>query len=203
VVWVAEDRRGRNSSPTGTSLLAFLRGLLSDPRRTGALSPSGAVLARAIAAEVDPHSDGPVVELGPGTGVITDALIARGISPERLILIEFNPEFCSLLSRRYPEARIVEGDAGMIARHLGAEGPAAPTAVVSGLPLLNFPLDTRVAIITESLSLGPPGMPFIQFSYGLGPPVSEAQAACRIRRARRVLRNLPPATVWVYTRDHI
>ena len=73
--------------------------------------PSGRVLARTMASYVDVESDAPVVELGPGTGAITNALIARGIDQKRLVLVEYNPGFCALLRDRYPQAQVIQGDA--------------------------------------------------------------------------------------------
>ena len=69
------------------------------------------MLARTMASYVDPRVPGPVIELGPGTGPVTDALIRRGIAQDRLVLVEFNPEFCKLLTRRFPKATIIQGDA--------------------------------------------------------------------------------------------
>ena len=77
----------------------------------GAVMPSGRVLARTMAQYVDIKSSGPVVELGPGTGAITNALIEHGIDQKRLVLVEYNPGFCALLRDRYPQAKVVQGDA--------------------------------------------------------------------------------------------
>ena len=64
---------------------------------TGAVTPSGRMLARTMAAYADPNVSGSVIELGPGTGPVTQALIQRGVAPERLVLVEYDPEFCKLL----------------------------------------------------------------------------------------------------------
>ena len=53
----------------------FIRSWIERPLSIGAVTPSGKMLARAMARYVDPHSDGPVVELGPGTGPVTAALV--------------------------------------------------------------------------------------------------------------------------------
>ena len=194
------DRTGpKQPSSRGANAGAFLRGMLSAPRTTGAISPSGRRLATVMAAQVDPSSPGPVVELGPGTGAFTQALIERGIAPERLLLIEFNSEFCDLLANRYPGVRIVEGDAYDVAGLVGEAGIAAPSAIVSGLPLLNRPMEARRALIKSALELGSPGMPYIQFTYGFGPPVPAGQTH-QLIGPRRVWFNFPPATVWVYRR---
>jgi phosphatidylethanolamine/phosphatidyl-N-methylethanolamine N-methyltransferase len=83
----------------------FIASWLQHPLKVGAVSPSGKALAQAIAAEIDPEIPGPIVELGPGTGPVTEALIERGIAPERLVLVEYDPDFCKLLRRRFPRQR--------------------------------------------------------------------------------------------------
>src|ERR1044072_7769795 len=89
----------------------FLRSWLERPLVTGAVTPSSRLLARTMASYVDPRVPGPVIELGPGTGPVTSALVRRGIAQDRLALVEYNPEFCTLLHRKFPKATIVEGDA--------------------------------------------------------------------------------------------
>src|SRR5882724_7837862 len=97
----------------------FIRSWMEKPLSIGAVTPSSRVLARAMAAYVDPDTDGPVIELGPGTGPVTEALVAQGIDPARLILVEYNPTFCRLLRARYPAAKVVQGDAYGLRRTLG------------------------------------------------------------------------------------
>src|SRR5215468_9395045 len=98
--------------------LRFIRSWLNKPLAIGAVKPSGRVLARTMAHYVDPDSDGPVVELGPGTGPVTQALIARGVDPSRLILVEFDSAFCALLRARFPRATVIQGDAYALRRLL-------------------------------------------------------------------------------------
>ncbi|RZK93002.1 MAG: phospholipid methyltransferase, partial [Methylobacterium sp.] len=98
----------------------FLRSWFERPLVTGSVTPSGKMLARTMASYVDPRMAGPVIELGPGTGPVTEALIRRGIDQERLILVEYNPDFCRLLRTRFPRANVVQGDAYDIAATLGA-----------------------------------------------------------------------------------
>src|SRR5919206_2184897 len=88
----------------------FLRSWIERPLVTGAVTPSGKLLARTMASYVDPRMPGPVIELGPGTGPVTSALVRRGIEQERLVLVEYNPDFCRLLTRRFPRATIVQGN---------------------------------------------------------------------------------------------
>ncbi len=128
----------------------FIRSWLDKPLAIGAVTPSGRFLARAMARHVDLDIPGPVVELGPGTGPITEALVDHGVDPARLVLVEFNPVFCRLLRSRYPQATVVQGDAYNLKRCLDdvLQEPAA--AVVSGLPLLTKPVRTRVRLINDA-----------------------------------------------------
>src|SRR5271169_3892803 len=96
--------------------MQFIRSWIEKPISTGAVMPSGKALARAMARYVDPNSKGPVIELGPGTGPVTEALVAHGIDPARLVLVEFDPTFCRLLRERYPAATVVQGDAYSLKR---------------------------------------------------------------------------------------
>src|SRR6476661_2336417 len=89
----------------------FIRTWIEKPLSLGAVTPSGRALARTMATYVDPSRPGPVIELGPGTGPVTEALLAQGIESSRLMLIEFDPTFCRLLRARYPDATVVQGDA--------------------------------------------------------------------------------------------
>src|ERR1700746_3838406 len=106
----------------------FLRSWMEKPLHMGAVMPSGKVLARTMAQYVDGHSDSPVVELGPGTGAITSALIQHGGDQKRLVLVEYNPGFCALLRDRYPQAQVIQGDAYRLRDSLreGLGSPGSP-----------------------------------------------------------------------------
>ncbi len=176
----------------------FLSSWLQKPGEMGAVSPSSRALARAIAAEVDPNATGPVLELGPGTGAVTAALVERGVAPERLVLIEFNRQFCALLAKRFPGAMVVEGDAYNLRAALNGGARPPFSAIVSSLPLMMKPMPTRLRLLDASLRLLAPGAPFIQFSYAVAAPIPPRPHRYRIHSSSRIWRNLPPARVWVY-----
>jgi phosphatidylethanolamine/phosphatidyl-N-methylethanolamine N-methyltransferase len=178
--------------------LRFFRTYLQKPVLTGAISPSGKALARAMARPVDADGSWPVLELGPGTGPVTAALIERGIAAERIVALEYNPDFCALLVRRFRGLNVVEGDAFDLNTSLppGLAGPYA--AVVSSLPLLNSPPEARERLISGALGRVLPGGGLIQFSYGLKPPVPAMEGRFTVERIALVLANLPPARVWLY-----
>jgi phosphatidylethanolamine/phosphatidyl-N-methylethanolamine N-methyltransferase len=184
------------ASNSAAQHLDFLRGLIARPKNVAALTPSSPALARAIAEQVDPARPGPVLELGPGTGIVTEALIERGIAPERLIAIEYDPDFAKLVAERCVGVRVIRGDAFDFAALTGA---AQFAAIVSGLPLLNHPVAQRSALIESALSHLAPGAPFVQLSYGAHPPIP-APVGVELKRAALVLMNLPPARVWTYRR---
>jgi phosphatidylethanolamine/phosphatidyl-N-methylethanolamine N-methyltransferase len=179
----------------------FLKTWASRPLTTGAVSPSGRALARAMASKIDPAWNGPVVELGPGTGAVTAALLERGVPPERLVAIEYNPDFADHLRTRFPGVTVIRGDAYALGGTLASAGIAeAPAAVVSSLPLFTRPPADRRALVDAALTLLAPGRPMVQFSYALVPPVPAEPGSIGLEVSDWILRNLPPARVWTYRR---
>src|SRR5579872_1237097 len=176
----------------------FIRSWLERPLSTGAVTPSGKVLARAMASYIDPASDGPVVELGPGTGPVTEALVEAGVVPSRLVLVEFNPAFCRILRARYPDATLVQGDAYSLRRLLETLLLEPAAAVVSGLPLVTKPIRQRLRLIRDALDLMVPGAPFIQFTYSVAAPLPKGLGGFSVEASERIWMNIPPARVWVY-----
>ncbi|MEF2072126.1 class I SAM-dependent methyltransferase [Consotaella aegiceratis] len=182
----------------------FFRGWLQKPLQIGAVSPSSRTLGRAMAAYVplDKVAKGHfVLELGPGTGVVTSCLIERGISEDRLVLIEYSREFCVLLRSRFPKAHVIEGDAYRPGPALErAIGDGQLAAVVSSLPLFTRPEKQREALLDATLHRMQAGLPFIQFSYAFTVPVKPARIDASLATSSWIKRNLPPARVLVYRR---
>ena len=164
----------------------------------GAVMPSGKVLARTMAQYVDIHSTGPVVELGPGTGAITSALIDHGVDQKRLVLVEYNPGFCALLRDRYPHAKVVQGDAYTLRDSLWDVLNVPASAVVSGLPLVTKPIKERLRLIRDAFDLMVPGAPFVQFTYSVAAPLPKQIGGFSVEASERIWMNIPPARVWVY-----
>ena len=183
----------------------FFKAWFENPLRTGAVSPSGRFLARMMARYVDPESAGPIIELGPGTGPVTQALLQRGVAPERLVLVDYDPAFCRLLSRRFPRCRVVQGDAYDLPRTLADIAGGSVAAVVSSLPLLTCAEPRRLELLQQAFSLMAPEGSFIQFTYGMVSPVplrnrEGAPHDFAAEASPPVWLNLPPARVWVYRR---
>lgn len=168
--------------------------------RTGAQWPSSRALAREMARAVDPQVPGTVIELGVGTGPVTRALIERGVTADRLMLVETNDEFCRLLRQRYPRARLVQGDALALPRRLRHDPGANPVAaVVSSLPLMAMPPRLRLRLLHDCLRLMGPDGRFIQFTYATVSPVPlRNRQGIVVEASRRVWFNLWPAKVWTY-----
>ena len=179
----------------------FIRSWIEKPLTMGAVTPSGRILARTMAGYVDPSVPGPVIELGPGTGPVTEALVEQGVDPSRLVLIEFNPEFCRLLRTRFPDATVIRGDAYALHRVIGNMLSEPAAAIVSGLPLVTKPLKTRVRLIREAFRLMQPSAPFVQFTYAMMAPIPKALAGVSTEASERIWMNVPPARVWVYRKD--
>ena len=176
----------------------FLRSWIEKPLHVGAVMPSGRPLARTMASYVDAYAEGPVVELGPGTGAITSALINHGVDQNRLVLVEYNPGFCALLRDRYPQAKVVQGDAYTLRDTLWSVLGAPATAVVSGLPLVTKPMLTRLRLVRDAFAALAPGAPFVQFTYAVIPPIPKSLPGVHTEASERIWMNLPPARVWVY-----
>jgi phosphatidylethanolamine/phosphatidyl-N-methylethanolamine N-methyltransferase len=177
--------------------LRFLRALIARPKNVGAVAPSSRGLARAIARQIDPALPGPVLELGPGTGVITQALLEHGIAADRLTAIEYDPDFAAAVAKRFHGVHVIQGDAFDLAHTLGARDHAPFAGIISGLPLLNFPMTRRRALVDGALARLAPNAPLVQFSYGMHAPVVPPPGYS-VHNAAFVWANLPPARVWVY-----
>lgn len=178
----------------------FIRSWIERPLSTGAVMPSSRALARTMAQYVDLDSTGPVIELGPGTGPVTEALIAHGIDPARLVLVEYNRDFCRLLRTRFPQATVVQGNAYTLRRSLGDIIDAPAAAVVSGLPLMTKPMMTRLRLISDAFAVMAPNGPFVQFTYAVLPPIPTDYNGLSAQPSELIWLNLPPARVWVYRR---
>jgi phosphatidylethanolamine/phosphatidyl-N-methylethanolamine N-methyltransferase len=172
----------------------FLRGLISNPRAVSAPTPSSPTLARAIAAEVDLGRDGLVIELGPGTGVVTQALLGHGVPTDWLVAVELENCFVQLMRKRFPKVTVHHGDAVTFESQIAFDAKVA--AIVSGLPLLQLPMETRRSLLRRALACQDAGGVFIQLSYSWRPPVPPEPGMTLHKKT--VWRKIPPAHVWIY-----
>jgi len=177
----------------------FLKLWLRNPLAVGAMAPSSRELAEAIARQV-PKGKGPVIELGGGTGAVTEALLAAGIKRDELLVVELDGELHKVLSRRFPGVRILKGDATKLRELLRPYKLAPARAVVSGLPLLSMKRAIQERILDESFAVMKPGAAFVQFTYSLFSPLPRRELGLIGEPRATVVGNLPPARVWVFHR---
>lgn len=178
--------------------LLFFRQLLSRPKQVSAIAPSSRFLAAAMTRDIGPDT-GRVVEFGPGTGVLTRAILAAGVKPQHLTLFEMSSDFARHLAQAYP---------GVTVHNTGAQNAASLVdrgagAVISGLPLMSMPLEVRESIVRAAFDILAPDGVYIQFTYGSKPQITPEQMeklGLRVEQTAYVLFNLPPARVHKFSR---
>ncbi len=184
----------------GVHAKTFFWQWLRNPKETGAISPSSIHLARAMAAQVGDAADGTILELGAGTGVITQALVQTGLRSSQLLIVEKNPFMADTLRRRFPGLRIVQEDVMRLSRVVLDEGGVDNIkTIVSGLPMLLFDGPKQYVILRQAFDLLAPKGFFLQFTYGPTFPVSRqvlARLGLKSSRVAFVWRNMPPAIIW-------
>lgn len=193
--------RLRSAVANTRDALSFLRAAIADPQRVGAIAPSGRALADAITAEISPAS-APVIEIGPGTGSFTQRLLERGVAESRLALIEYGPEFATMLRDRFPAAMVLRMDAAHL-RHAELFDGEKAGAVVSGLPLLAMSPRKVIAILKGAFAHLRADGALYQFTYGPTCPVPRAilrRLGLQAVRIGGALANIPPASVYRITR---
>ncbi|WP_048647170.1 phospholipid N-methyltransferase PmtA [Nitratireductor soli] len=180
--------------------LRFFRGWIDQPKAVGSIIPTSGVTARRMASVIDTSSGLPVLEVGPGTGVITRAILAHGVKPENLYAVEYSPDFVKHLRDCYPGVNVIEGDAFDLDQTLGADAPTQFDSVISGVPLLNFPVAARISYLESLLRRMPEGRPVVQLTYGPKSPIPPGQGDYTVEHFDFVIRNIPPTRLWVYRR---
>jgi len=196
----------RNTSGDLSSGWIFFRQWLKNPLKIAALSPSGRQLARQMIAELPPRAQR-VIELGGGTGVFTQAMLDRGIEPKNLLVLELNEALFRHLHARFPNVVVVCGDARQVrtlAENHGFLQTGLADAIISGLGLLSMPRTLQREIIEAAFNVLTIEGRMIQFTYGPTCPIPREllqELGLTARRANFAWRNLPPASVYVFTRN--
>ncbi|MBL8576860.1 MAG: methyltransferase domain-containing protein [Mesorhizobium sp.] len=180
--------------------LRFFRGWVDKPRTVGSIVPTSSITARYMASVVDTTSGLPALEVGPGTGVVTRAILKRGVEPRQLYAVEYSHAFATHLKRNYPGVNVIEGDGFDLDRTLGDNADTMFDSVVSGVPLLNFPVALRVSYLENLLKRIPHGRPVVQLTYGPKSPIPAGLGDYTIERFQFILRNIPPTQLWIYRR---
>ncbi len=176
----------------------FLREWIAHPQRIGSIVPSSPRLAAAMARWIPHDPNSYVLELGPGTGPVTEALIQRGLREDRLIAIEFNPVMAAELQKKFPRAHIIAGDAWQMDELLKSISVYSVGAVISSLPLLNFTPEQASALAEKIRNLLETNGHFVQFSYQITKKRTRGGDDFNLVASQLVWLNLPPARVSVY-----
>jgi phosphatidylethanolamine/phosphatidyl-N-methylethanolamine N-methyltransferase len=195
--------RGGVRAPTLADPLLFLRGWSRDPVAVGGPFASSFWTARRLAqATLDAAipGGGPVLELGAGTGPITEALIATGCPVDQIVAVERDAELCGSLERRFSGLHVLQGDALQLGEILARARISSVRVVLSGLPMRVVPTQAAARCYSQAFHLMPSGGAIIQYTYGFRPPVDPADAVPKLDATfvGREWRNLPPMGIWSY-----
>ncbi|MFW0777317.1 MAG: class I SAM-dependent methyltransferase [Rickettsiales bacterium] len=179
----------------------FIAAWLRSPLKVGAIIPSSRTLAKVLAAQVDIDEPGLVIDLGAGTGVMTQALLEAGVDPVQMVMVEREQRLHLVLQSQFPGVHAICDDATNLHRIIEQMGHPKVKAIISSLPMLSLPRATKNEIQKQMIELvGEDGV-IVQFTYGrkspLSPRVLHAYGVVG-RRVKSVLTNVPPAHVWVY-----
>ena len=188
-------------NPGAASLALFTREIWANPRAMGAACPSAPALASCMASRVPLDRDGLVVELGGGTGAVTAALLKHGLPPWKLVVIERSSTLVNHLRRRFPQLRIIQGDAAQLAQLLGHDRSRGVGGIVSSLPLRSLPPAVTRAIGHQFETLLDAGGLLVQYTYDLRGTQSGLLPHFRRRSSKIIWSNLPPARVEVFERE--
>lgn len=175
----------------------FLKEWLLKPGTIGAATPSSRKLAKAIALQLPKPINGLVIELGPGTGVITQALLDRGITAQQLVLIERSASFIEHLHASFPQIKIIHGTASKLPQLLG-EDVKRVSAVISGLPLKSLPKSLVEEICQAIEDIQTNGNYFIQFTYSWRKSYPYFSQRMCLVHSQTIWRNFPPARIDVF-----
>jgi phosphatidylethanolamine/phosphatidyl-N-methylethanolamine N-methyltransferase len=189
-----------SQSNSATENEVFFKHWLRSPKSMGSIIPSSGYLARALAAEVAWEPGSHVIELGGGTGAITQGLLERGIPAANLVVIELETNLYTYLAGRYPDVKVVQGDATRLDEIIARLPIERVSTVISGLPMVRMPLDFKRAIIDQAFAAMPAGHFMLQYTYSPLAPVPVDDFNLDATLARYVVRNFPPAAVWRYRR---
>ena len=182
----------------------LFRRFLRNPVRVGALCPSSRGLCRMMVSHVGMDSAGVIVELGPGTGVITREIVRKMPENSKLIAIELDETLCKLLRQQFPEIIVCNDTAAGIGEILERYSLPNPDVVISGLPWANFTPKLQRSILSSVADHIAPGGYFATFAYlqGLMFPTGQrfrkllGELFSDVQTSPVIWKNLPPAFVY-------
>lgn len=188
-----DERRARRAD-----IARFFGTWIRKPMSLGAVAPSSARYCARMADTASTDLDGPILELGPGLGVVTRALLAKGVDPRRITSIEYDADFARTLRDRFPLVNVVQGDGFDLDRTLGDGGRTRYAAILMAIPVAAKPQSERQALFLRYLDRLLPGGNITQLSYLVTPPVKPMEGLLEVSSTPIVWDNIPPARVWVY-----
>lgn len=178
----------------------FLKRLIKNPRSLGAIAPSSKQLARFICNHIHYNEADYLVEIGAGTGRFTRALLQFGVPASRLIVIELDPELAQYLRMNFPAVTVIQGDATLLASLLPLETKGRVRTIISGIPMVNLPKKIQKGIMDACFDVLDENGSVLQFTYGLISPISVKDFGLHGEKLGRVMQNIPPATIWRYSK---
>ncbi|MGE8102331.1 phospholipid N-methyltransferase PmtA [Allorhizobium sp. NPDC080224] len=178
--------------------IRFFKGMMQGPKLVGAIVPTSSVTAKRMASVIEPKSGLPVLELGPGTGVITKQILAHGVPAEKIVSVEYSEDFYRRLVEDYAGVNFIHGDAFDLKNILGDFADKTFDCVISAVPMLSFPMEARIQLLEDLLSRIPEGRPVVQITYGPVSPIIAKPDRYHIQHFDFVVRNIPPAQLWIY-----
>ena len=189
------------SEPSGrrqlTNATLFFKRWLANPLQMGSVIPSSPTLCRRIATLGACAEDEVVLELGAGTGVISAALLAAGLPPERLVVVEIVPEMAQHLRRALPGVNVICGDAFELARDLPERWHGKVGTAICGIPLVLLPTEQQQRFV-DAVEAVAPGRGFLLYTYCITSPLPMRKLDLAGTREVWTPRNFPPASVWRY-----
>jgi phosphatidylethanolamine/phosphatidyl-N-methylethanolamine N-methyltransferase len=192
--------RRRRADTTTSDGLRFFRTWLRHPLTLGAVAPSSRSYCATMAACASTEIDGPILELGPGLGGVTQALLDKGVAPERVTSIECDPGFAATLKGRFPAVDVIQGDAFDLDRTLGRRRDERFAAILLAVPIVRLTQERRRALFADYFRRLRPGGNLTQLSYLVTAPVKPLAGVFDVSASPVVWDNIPPARVWIYAR---
>ncbi|GGD96738.1 methyltransferase [Aureimonas endophytica] len=194
----------RKAAVSGTpssrdDVLRYLKMWLRHPIKLGAVAPSSAKYCATMAACATTDLDGPILELGPGLGVVTQALVDKGVAPERITSVEYDPGFAATLQQRFPRINVIRGDGFDLDATLGERRGEKFAAILFAIPILHMPQEKRQALFSDYFTRLMPGANLTQLSYLQTAPVKPVDGSFRVSSSPIIWDNIPPARVWIYS----
>lgn len=182
----------------GSGIALLLARWMANPLQMGSVVPSSPALYQRVVQQVRRGPDEWVLGLGAGTGVVSRALLAGGVPPERLTVLEIVPDMADHLRLCLPGVEVIEGDARALADLIPRGRHGRIGTVICGIPMVLLPLAAQRRFI-EAIDAVAPGRGFLHYSYCITSPLPHRKRSLVAKREAWTPLNVPPASVWRYT----